>query len=109
MSHGHVPDVLIVVNLPVVASLVLMAFLLLLSSLPAVDGVLAVAGGLAIASIPADPGVPILAGVFTYCTVQCALYNEHNKGYRIIGLWLSNCYFFCYRTIGISISDWQIL
>ncbi len=53
-----------------------MAFLLLLSSLPAVDGVLAVAGGHAIASIPADSGIPILAGVFTFCTVQCTLYNE---------------------------------
>jgi hypothetical protein len=65
-----VPDVLTVAYLPVVASLVLLAFLLLLSTLPAVDGVLAVAGVLAIASTPADPGVPILAGVFTYCTVQ---------------------------------------
>ncbi len=33
----------------------------------AVAGVPAIAGVLAIASVAADPGVPILAGVFTYC------------------------------------------
>ncbi len=33
---------------------------------PAVTGVPAVEGVLAVASVPADPGVPILAGGFTY-------------------------------------------
>jgi hypothetical protein len=37
----------------------------------AVAGVLVVAGVLAVANISADPGVPILAGVFTDFTVQC--------------------------------------
>ncbi len=76
-----VPDVFTVAGLPgIVVSLGFLAFLLLLSSLSAVDGVLAVAGVLAIASIPADPGFPILAGIFTYCTLQhtaqCTI--EHN-------------------------------
>ncbi len=71
-----VPHVLPVAGLPsIVALLFQLAFLLLLLSLPAVDGVLALAGVLAIASILDDPGVSILAGVFTHCTVQCTLYN----------------------------------
>jgi hypothetical protein len=35
---------------------------------PAVTGFLAVEGVLAVASVPADPGVPILAGGFTFLT-----------------------------------------
>jgi hypothetical protein len=45
----------------------------------AIAGVLAVADVLAVASIPADTGVPILAGIFTYCTVQCTMYSETYK------------------------------
>jgi hypothetical protein len=68
-------------------------------SFPAVDGVLAVA------SISADPGFSILAGGFTYWTVQ--VYNDtyywtielSDYGYRTI-------IFCCYRNI--QISDCQI-
>jgi hypothetical protein len=42
------------------------------------------------------PGVPILAGIFTYCTVQWDIL------YWTIGLSLSFVIIFCYRTIGIS-------
>jgi hypothetical protein len=54
------------------------AFLLLwrpgVVGIPAVDFIHAVAGILAVANISADPGVPILAGIFSYChwAVQCA-------------------------------------
>jgi hypothetical protein len=44
---------------------------------PSIAGVLAVAGVLTVASIPADPVV--LAGVLTYCTVQCTMYSETYK------------------------------
>jgi hypothetical protein len=64
---------------------------------PAVTGFPAVDGVLPVASAHADPGIPILAGGFTYCTVQRDMLD-----YRYIGLWLSDLYFFCYRTIGIS-------
>jgi hypothetical protein len=37
---------------------------------PAVAGIHAVAGVLAVASVRVDPGVPILAGIFAYFTVQ---------------------------------------
>jgi hypothetical protein len=37
---------------------------------PAVTGFLAVEGVLAVASVPADPGVPILAGGFTYWILE---------------------------------------
>jgi hypothetical protein len=40
---------------------------------PAVAGFSADDGVLAVVSVPADPGAPILAGGFTYWTVQ--LYN----------------------------------
>ncbi len=71
---------------------------------PAVAGVLTVAGVLALANVPAYPGVPILADVFTYFTIQCTLYYDTYSitvGYRTIGLLILDCYFFCYRTIGI--------
>jgi hypothetical protein len=45
-----------------------------LAVVPAAAGLLSIAGGLA--SITCDPGVPILAGVFTYCPVECTLYNK---------------------------------
>ncbi len=64
---------------------------------PAVTGFPAVEGVLAVANVPADPGVPILAVGFTYWIVEWDILN-----YRAIRLWLSDCNFFCYRTIGIS-------
>jgi hypothetical protein len=51
---------------------------------PAVDGVLAVS------SIPADPGVPILVD------------GQDVLHYQTKRLWLLDCNFFRYRTIGIS-------
>jgi hypothetical protein len=40
------------------------------SAVPAVTGFPAVDGILAVASVPFDPGVPILAGGFTYWIVE---------------------------------------
>jgi hypothetical protein len=82
LPFSLVNDVLTVAGLPaIVASLKLLAFLLLLLSLPVVDGVLAVASFLLLlASLLLLAYLLILAslflaGVFTYCTVQCTLYN----------------------------------
>jgi hypothetical protein len=54
-----------------VSSLLLLAFLGVVgvsaaASEHAITGGSAVTGVLAVGSVPADPGVPILAGVFTY-------------------------------------------
>jgi hypothetical protein len=66
-----------------------------------------VAGVLAVANISADPGVPVLAGVFTLFILGCTVYSV-----RI----LYNVY--CsmrhnrlpdFRTIGLQLSDWRIL
>ncbi len=64
---------------------------------PAVTGFLAVEGVLAVASVPADPGVPILAGGFTYWILEWGISTIElsDYGYRTV-------IFFCYRTIGIS-------
>jgi hypothetical protein len=45
-------------------------FVSAVAGLHAVAGILAVAGVLAVARVRVDPGVPILADVFAYCTVQ---------------------------------------
>jgi hypothetical protein len=62
---------------------------------------------LAVGSVPADPGVPILAGGFTYWIVEWdVLY------YRTIGLWLSDCNFFLlsnYRNMEYRISEFTKL
>ncbi len=58
------------VNIMLLASLLLMAglyyFWHAVAGGPAVTGFPVVEGVLAIASVPADPGVPILAGGFSY-------------------------------------------
>jgi hypothetical protein len=56
-----------------------------LAFVPAVAGVLSVAGVLALASISADANDPILAGVLTYCTVQCIVHCTMRN------IRLSNC------------------
>ncbi len=69
---------------------------------PAVDGILTVA------SIPADPRVPILAGGFTYWTVQWDILLD----YRTIGQWLSDCYFLLlsdHRNIKYRIGEFKKL
>ncbi len=40
------------------------------AGVPCITGVPAVAGILVVSSIPVDPFVLILAGIFTYCTVE---------------------------------------
>jgi hypothetical protein len=59
----------LLVSLLLQASFVLLAFMLLLSSLLLLAFLLLL-WVLAIASVLVDPVVPILAGVFTYCTVN---------------------------------------
>jgi|LakMenEpi03Aug12_release.lakeMendotaPanAssembly.Ray.scaffolds.fasta_scaffold3541419_1 hypothetical protein len=80
----HTIDVLTVAGLPaLVAFLVWLAFLLLLSSF------FAVADLLAVANISADPGVPILAGVFSYrvtVCVYCTMRHSRLSDFRTIGL-----------------------
>ncbi len=69
---------------------------------PAVDGILTVA------SIPGDPRVPILAGGFTYWTVQWDILLD----YRTIGQWLSDCYFLLlsdHRNIEYRIGEFKKL
>ncbi len=51
---------------------------------PVITGFSAVEGVLAVASIPAYPGVPILAGCFTYWTVKCTLRHIWLSDYRNI-------------------------
>jgi hypothetical protein len=68
----------------------------------AVAFICAVAGILAVAGIPAvavaDPNFSMLLQLVSLCTV---LYNG-TYVLRTIELWLFNCHFFCYKTIGIS-------
>ncbi len=63
----------------------------------AVIGLPAVEGVLAVSSVPANPGVPILAGGFTYWILEwdISTIKLTNYGYRAVT-------FFCYRTIRIS-------
>ncbi len=78
------------VGVPAVASVPALA------GLPVDAAVVGVAGVIAVVSVPTDPGVPILTGVFTYCTEQGDILLMLD--YRTIVL----LFFFCYRTIGIS-------
>jgi hypothetical protein len=55
---------------PGVVGIHVVAFVPAVAHVPAVVGFPAVAGILAVASVHVDPGVPILACVFAYCTVQ---------------------------------------
>ncbi len=74
---------------------------------PAVTGFPAVEGVLAVGSVPADPGVPILAGGFTYWIVEWDVLH-----YRTIGLWPSDCNFFLlsnYRNMEYRISEFTKL
>ncbi len=59
----------------------------------AVTGFTVVDGNLAVASVPADPGVPILAGGFTYWIVKW--YVMHYTTIQSDShIWLSDCKFF---------------
>ncbi len=109
-----------IAGIPGVASVSEVPFKLAVAGGPPVIGFPAIDGILAVASIPAHPGVPISAGVFT-----CDILQD----YQTIGLWLSDCYFFCYHgyrnieyqidkikklpdyqitDLGLSLSDYQI-
>jgi hypothetical protein len=68
-------DVLSVAGVPAIdgvpgVDVHVVAFVPAVLRVPAVVDFPAVAGALAIASVHVDPGVPILACVFAYCTAQ---------------------------------------
>jgi hypothetical protein len=92
-------------GIPIIADVPALAFV------PADAGVLAVAGVLALASISADANDPILAGVLTYCTVQCIVHCTMRN------IRLSNCqtmaivllFFSAIGLLKYQISEWRII
>jgi hypothetical protein len=82
-------------GVPGVASVSAVPFELAVAGDPAVIGFPDVDGVLAVASIPANSGIPILAGGFTYWTVQCDIVLDYRARY-----WTDGLLFF--SAIGIS-------
>jgi hypothetical protein len=76
-------------------AVMLSSLLVLEAGITAVACVTAAAFIPAIVAFPADPGVPILVGVFTYCTMRHIRLSD----YRVIELQLTN-----YK----NIEDWRI-
>ncbi len=74
-----------------------------------VTGFPAIAGVLAIASIPTDPGIPILAVFFIYCTTMRFTIHVLTTAIGLLFFLLSDYWNICYQ-IGEfeKLSDYQI-
>jgi hypothetical protein len=80
------PDVLTVTGFPAFAAVPGVVGFSAVALIRAVFGVPAVDGTFAVASFSADPGVSIVAGSFTYCTLQRDIHRLSDYRTTAIGL-----------------------